>query len=401
MADKNVNWDSLPVEIVTQILIRLPIKSIIISTSVCKTWKSLIQNPTFIPTHLHHSINNNNHHHLLFRLCQDGKEIYALHNDDDDDFTEHTRFDFPFHAVNDNTFRVVGTCNGLVCLSDDLIVNKVHHFFLWNPCVRKFVKLPYPNLTYKTHGGVSASIGFGFDAKTNDYKVVRMVNLPNPNSNSKNLRRDRPKVEVYTLSTGEWRMVTAALPPICTVLGLQQVAFVNGALHWLAFRWTDDDLIYHFVLVFELEDEVFREIQLPELPGYENTYDLDGPVSVYKNCLALFKKRYYRHYRIDFFENKEGSSDQNIWVMKEYGVASSWTKVFTITDQDPDMPFAIGFRRNGEFVLQVESGQLISVDVGNQKMKDLGISSDKNAFVDSYVESLVLLDKAANGAVTY
>jgi hypothetical protein len=73
MADKNVNWDSLPVEIVTQILIRLPIKSIIISTSVCKTWKSLIQNPTFIPTHLHHSINNNNHHHLLFRLCQDGE----------------------------------------------------------------------------------------------------------------------------------------------------------------------------------------------------------------------------------------------------------------------------------------------------------------------------------------
>ena len=82
-------------------------------------------------------------------------------------------------------------------------------------------------------------------------------------------------------------------------------------------------------------------------------------------------------------------------------IASSWTKVFTITDQDPDMPFAIGFRRNGEFVLQVESGQLISVDVGNQKMKDLGISSDKNAFVDSYVESLVFLDKAANGAVTY
>ena len=43
-------WDSLPHEI-----LHLPIKSIITCTSISKTGKSLIQNPSFISTHLLHS----------------------------------------------------------------------------------------------------------------------------------------------------------------------------------------------------------------------------------------------------------------------------------------------------------------------------------------------------------
>ena len=51
-------------------------------------------------------------------------------------------------------------------------------------------------------------------------------------------------------------------------------------------------------------------------------------------------------------------------------------------------------------VLEMQSLQLISLDLGNQNMKDLGINTYSYTFVGSYVESLVLLDKAANGAVT-
>ena len=278
---------------------------------------------------------------------------------------------------------MVGTCNGLVCLSDNLNTY-IDKLFLWNPCVRKFVKIPSPNVevTFWKY----ESIGFGFDAKTNDYKVARVVTLVD-NAHS---RKDRPVVEVYSLSTGEWRMVTALLP-ICTLRGREQVGFVNGALHWLAFRRIDDGHKFHyFVLVFDLGDEVFREILLPELPGYETTYKLEGSVSVYGNCLALFQKEC-------------NNGQQNIWVMKEYGVASSWTKVLTIPHQDPgvDIPMPIGFRRNGEVMLKMDDGQLVSVDLGNQKMNNLGISSYGYTSVYSYVESLVLLDKATNGAVTY
>ena len=86
--------------------------------------------------------------------------------------------------------------------------------FLWNPCVRKFVKLPKPNITCFSHGDYNASVGFGFDSKTNDYKVVRFVTLGEKGQKGKS----PPEVEVYSLSTGKWRMVTA-LPLIGAARG--------------------------------------------------------------------------------------------------------------------------------------------------------------------------------------
>jgi F-box interacting protein len=384
------NADFLPDEIVTQILLRLPIKSIIISICVCKTWKSIIQNPTFISTHLHRSINNNNnHHHLLFRLREDDadiEQIYALHNDDDNDFTEHTRFDFPFQGPDFNAmYNHVDTINGLLCLSDDLdSPTNLHQFLLWNPCVRKFLKLPSPNVTYETHGEFNESIGFGFDTKNNDFKVVKLVTT----RENFNLRKDRPLVELYSLSTGEWRMITASLPPICGLAHRERHVFVNGALHWLALRMTDYLKIYCFILVFDLGDEVFREILLPEDPDY-----FGASLSVYGNSIAFFQE----------WASCNGGHF-NIWVMKEYGVASSWTKVLTVANQGregEDISRPIGFRRNGEVMLKMDDGQLVSQDLETQERKDLRINSYNYTFVDYYVESLVLLDKAANDVVTY
>jgi|UniRef100_A0A2N9I026 F-box interacting protein len=376
MSDRYVSYDFLPVEIVTNILLRLPTKSLITCICVCKTWKSLIQNPNFISTHLHLSINNNNHH-LLFCHRSNNEVVYAsaLHNDDD--FTQHTGFDFPLLGPELKVY-VVNTCNGLVCLCDysSTITNEL--YFLWNPCVRRLVRLPSPNVTFQTHGDYYASIGFVFDSKTNDYKVVRVVDV---------FPKYRPLVEVYSLATGEWRMV-AALPPICSVVKglLPPQIFVNKALHWPAYRRSDDSKRHGgFILVFDLGDEVFCEILLPEVPNF-----CTDSVFVYGNSVAFSQRT---------------SLSLNIWVMKEYGVASSWTKVCTVSNQvlGKGIPFPIGFRRNGEVLYTAYEGQLVVMDLENQKMKDLRIGLDwyEYKFVDSYVESLVLLDKAANVAVTY
>ena len=281
---------------------------------------------------------------------------------------------------------MVGTCNGLVCLSDNLNTY-IDKLFLWNPCVRKFVKIPSPNIevTFWTHGEFNASIGFGFDAKTNDYKVVRMVSLV-MNADD---QRDQPEVEVYSLSTGEWRVISPLLPPICVLNSDDTPAFVNGAMHWIAFRRDDDFKLHHFVLVFDLGDEVFREILLPEFPEGEGRSEL---CAGYGNSIALFLGSYYSGFFI-------------IWVMKEYGVASSWTIVLGIHNQDIGsgewVPRPIGFRRNGKVVLAFKNGKLVSWDLEGKEGKILRITSCMSPFVDSYVESLVLLDKATNVAVTY
>ena len=386
-----VSYDFLPVEIVTNILLRLPIKSIRTCICVCKTWKSIIQNSTFVSTHLNLSIKSNNNL-ILCRLCSDildDKEVYVLYNDKDDDLTEHTRLGFPLHgpdfrpSKNDlDIFRVVGTCNGLICLYDlyDYLTKCIEQLFLWNPCVRKFVKLPSPNGTLlSSHVGMETRVymGFGFDSKNNDYKVVRVLF---------HIQTDIPEyqceVEVYSLSTGEWRMVTVSLPNCDLFLHTKQKGSVNGALHWLASRQTDDHNIHHFISVFDLVGEVFQEIVLPEII---HTLDIAN-ISVYGNSIAVVL-------------TKGHTVHQNIWVMKEYGVVSSWTKVLTIDDYF--LRYAMGFRRNGEVLLRTKEWPYASLDLENQKTKELGISSNGFRLVGSYVESLVLLDMAPNGAVTY
>ncbi|KAL4613980.1 hypothetical protein ACB092_07G022000 [Castanea dentata] len=375
-------WDSLPPEIITDVFLRLPVKSIITCTCVSKTWKYLIQNPTFISNHLHHS-NNNNHPLLFFRLIEENeKEQYALHFDDNQDFNEYTRLcssekehyvlhfdnqdfneytrfdDFPFHGPSfGGIFNVVGTCNGLIFLADDLY-GYLCKFFLWNPCVRKFVKLPIPNITFFSHGGYDATVGFGFDSKTNDYKVVRFVTLKEKGQKGKS----PPEVEVYSLSTGKWRMVTAS-PPIGAARGREQEAFVNGALHW-----------------------VFREIALPKLSDQNgDEYWVRVSISAYGNSLALFQQGFSIH-RL------------SIWVMKDYADASSWTKIRTLPDaflvEGVPRSHCIpkGFRKSGEVILELYGGYLISRDLETKDFKNLRIRGYAYTFVDSYVESLVLLD---------
>jgi hypothetical protein len=166
-----------------------------------------------ISTHLHLSIKSNSNLNFLRLFSRQNIELYALYNDDDDDFTEHTMFDFPLKPLNSKrlfcAMALVGICNGLVCLSDDSHIN-TEQFYLWNPCVRKFVKLPLPNVACQSS---KKHIGFGFNSKTNDYKVVSVVSL----EVDPNILKERPKVEVYSLSTGVWRIITTALPPICSL----------------------------------------------------------------------------------------------------------------------------------------------------------------------------------------
>ena len=240
------------------------------------------------------------------------KEHYVLHFDNQD-FNEYARFDdFPFHGQSyDGIFHVLGTCNGLIFLADDLY-GYHYNFFLWNPCVRKFVKLPKPNITFFSHGGYDASVGFGFDSKTDDYKVVRFVTLEEKGQKGK----APPAVEVYSLSTGKWRMV-AASPPIGAARGRKPEAFVNGALHWVALRKTGNKFL-NFVMVFDLGEEVFREIALPKLLDQNgDEYWVRVSISAYGNSLALFQQRIYR---------------LSIWVMKDHADASSWTKIISLAD---------------------------------------------------------------------
>ncbi|XP_058219394.1 F-box protein CPR1-like [Rhododendron vialii] len=130
--------DYIPQDVLVNIFIRLTIKTLLQCTSVCKSWYSIIVNPSFIDSHLNRpptQTYNNAHHLLLVRTCSSdddgGKELYSLHCDDES-FDEYAKLHFPFSKAFNMFFRIVGSCNGVLCLTDDQM-SYVHNTIMWNP----------------------------------------------------------------------------------------------------------------------------------------------------------------------------------------------------------------------------------------------------------------------------
>lgn len=358
---------NFPGEIMQEILLKLPIKSIVRFTSVCKSWNSLIRNPSFISTHLNQTISSTKHSLFLLRFSYK-EEHFSLHFDDDE-FKEFMQLDnYPLKGI-DKYFSLIGSCNGLTCLADCLYPQS-NAFILWNPSISKFKTLPKPNVSFETHGEYNANIGFGFDSCANDYKVLRIVELAND---------DEPVIELYSLAADYWKILNTEVLKYGIVTSCSQ-AFVNGVVHFIAYHRNKHGRTCKFwVLGFDISREVFREIILPESFAEEIR-----SVLVFKeSTIALFTTSYY--YPVKF----------HLWVMKKYGVAGSWIKLLSLGNQLKAIPRAFGFRKSGELVLQFHGGELASYDGESQQMKSLRIHQKPgNYFFYSYVQSLVLFDKA-------
>lgn len=120
---------------------------------------------------------------------------------------------------------VIGTCNGLICISSQYECDDVT--ILWNPYIRKFVNLSRPKST-TSEVVFEVRFAFGYDARTNDYKVLKFTNF----IFGFNLTN---KVEVYSLARGCWRSLSAAVVADLAstgFIGVRNRVFLNGSLHW-------------------------------------------------------------------------------------------------------------------------------------------------------------------------
>ncbi|KAG5541254.1 hypothetical protein RHGRI_021184 [Rhododendron griersonianum] len=123
--------DYLPADALISILTLLPPKSLVQLRCVCKTWQSLITSHDFICAYLQTPL-------LLLRHTEKyGEELYSLRSDDAD-FTSLRDFKCPFKTHSGCFFRVVGCCNGVICLSDDFACYN-YTIILWNPSIRRYL----------------------------------------------------------------------------------------------------------------------------------------------------------------------------------------------------------------------------------------------------------------------
>ncbi|KAL6128917.1 hypothetical protein ACLB2K_072270 [Fragaria x ananassa] len=369
-------------------------------TTVCKSWLLKIKASTFVQSHLCTTIDSNNQNdaHLTSssisaRSYSKERICYEHHwlRWDSPEFGEYSKLSNPLSFFTPKNkpqeLRVTGTCNGLVCLEsyyDNSCKERLPALMLWNPSVRKIVKLPRlpgwcdPNdYNYKVYR-MYEPLGFGYDPHANDYKVLKIVIL---RSDWFSFRYSYV-VQVYSLAGGSWRRLDASFAPLdLQASGIKRPAFINGCLHMLKCR--DDDMYCcthdWFIAYFNLGTEVFGEIMIPEALQKQRC-----SISRYGDSLALIK---------DYDTRDPNNRGCEIWVMKEYGVAESWTYLFNVPVVQND---TYGFRRCGEVVLMEEKdgGQsrmvLFDPKSGNQ-VKVIGSEDHVYCFMDSFVESSVVL----------
>ncbi|XP_058007931.1 F-box protein CPR1-like [Hevea brasiliensis] len=248
---------------------------------------------------------------------------------------------------------------------------------LWNPSVRKIVNIPCPNVTFTSHGFYKHLLGFGFDSATDDYTLVRIVYLPDSNFNFDKIP---PLVEIYSLRSRVWRKVdNNDLKYV--IADFSKSAFLNGTCHWVATKPLNGPGVCDAIVSFSLGEEVFGEMEVPDCLVKKYQF---VDVAVFDGSLLLVAS---------FKLTGEGCF--TVWMMKEYGVPGSWTRLFHIPDFKSHLKWIrklVAFRQSGKVLLAKLFGQLVCYDPKTEEIFDTKIWGNAHSFyLDTFVESLLMI----------
>ncbi|KAI3523636.1 hypothetical protein L1887_01909 [Cichorium endivia] len=284
-------------EIISEILSRLPVESLLRCKSVCKLWCSMISDLHFVKSHLNLSTSNNRyaHHRLIFytvpRVNLKSSPLYDMLYDNSCNALE---LDYPLkHPL--KSVWIAGSCNGLlfIAIEEDTL-------FIWNPSTRRSNMLPDGG--FKVRSGWYVLYGFGYDKSRDDHKVVGISCI------FRNGAKYDTKVKIYSLKTGNWKKIGDF--PHGIPLD-DSGKFSNGALHWAASQ--DFGSSYSWTIVsLDLTTETYGEILQPVYDEGDKDLTL-GALGEWLCVLCNYR-----------------GSHADVWVMKVYGVKDSWTKLVSL-----------------------------------------------------------------------
>ncbi|KAK8633317.1 hypothetical protein V6N13_014163 [Hibiscus sabdariffa] len=372
----------LPEDLIMEILLQLPVKSLIRFNCVCKSWCCCFQTSNFIYKHHHINLENNRLNLLCTRAVGrpgPGKVIlnYTQLSTEQDDFLS-PKLDNQFTFFKDDGYPpdVLGPRNGLLFFYS---YGQGKKSAIWNPSTREFKTLPPSSIQAPSPGYNSIdSAGFGFDSNTGDYKVIQFVdrvslNFPSPDDEYTPPGYDFT-VELYSLKTDSWKEIpfsgvfTDSYHNLCDT-------YVNGTCHWHAGK---DPPPEHNprILSFDMADEKFSTFPFPEFGGDLDYYWFQ--LLEFHGSLGIF---------IYPFQAPEKSFD--LWVMNgEY----TWTKQLCI-DPIPRVENPLGFWKNGDLFLETPDHQLVLFEHRTGEVKRPGIKTSLCSMrVFAYAESLVRIN---------
>ncbi|XP_059437385.1 F-box protein CPR1-like isoform X1 [Corylus avellana] len=368
---------SLPSELVNEILLRLPVEPLIRFQCVSKLWHALINHTDFIQRHLELSIAVNRERTLIFKECDVDPPLncfWARFNDEQIDRAL-TKIRQPLRNEKLYT-QILDYCNGLVCLHD-----YERGIAIWNPLIRRYKKLPFEPIENPTgftdcRSG-SPDLAFGYDPVNDDYKVMRVVQFYRKIEKIEATNAFAFELKVYSLRAHSWKRVEEEWPK--ELSPRSSSASLNGAFHWLVGPPTPARSS-ETLLAFDLATEKFREYTIPVQSDDDSVLGLE----VLKGCLCIC---------VNVFVTRN-----DVWVMKEYGVISSWARLYTIEQGAVPWTFEyckpLAYSKDGKKVLMEQDfAYLFWYDIEEKRGTRVRFRPMLKSFqTATCVGSLVLLD---------
>lgn len=362
---------SIPDDLVLQILIRLPVKSLLRFRSVCKSWKFMVSDPWFVDAHRSRSATT-----LLIS------------------FPEIRRFNF--FCVKDGEVselsqpplcNISQSINGLICIYEQYEAcsrKQLFRVILCNPSTREVVTLPptsFPSPNY-----IQQYISLGYDPSTGTYKILRgwleIYGAAN--------------YEIFTLgSSHAWRIIKdGPYDP----LESKEIC-VSGTIYWAPQARNGNS-----VTAFDVGEEKFRSVAVPpEAPLWDelNTsiIQIDGRMAI------VDYQDVGRRISTVMVIWKLEDSVKGVWSQKRILVPECWVERILTSPRAP--PFCIASGDSGYITLipngffreyfivhwNIEEGRLWREEINPPSNCHCRFSIINSRQVREYVKSLLSLKK--------
>ena len=196
----------IPLDVMAEILSRVPARSLMRFKCVCKLWNSIIQEQQFIACHLHKRSSTANLNIIILSWIPWIHE-FSLHYFAEDCHKFNMR-GLQRRGDRDG-YQISNSCNGLLCVFGKTTT------YVVNPSIRKFLKLPETRHKYGGH----VNVALGHDISTGEYKIVRLF------------QQDQKTIGcmVFTMGSNSWRFLRN-MPFDITTSAL--AVFVNEHIVW-------------------------------------------------------------------------------------------------------------------------------------------------------------------------
>lgn len=361
----------LPFEIIVEILLHLPVEALLRCRCVSKRWRLLIDNPRFIRQQLAQSTRSHSNQTLFLRHKSVLRTIDLTSLGQDISFGAALKeINYPLMCYGDE-IKLLGSCNGLLSLS-----NAADDVIIWNPSLRKHRFLPNFNIKPRKNSGIPLSVcvyGFGFLQKTDDYKLLRLVQYI-----SQPIESD---VCVYSMASNSWKRIQDM--PYSLIYPRKMGVFVDIALHWVMTPELVPDSP-NYIVGFNLESEDFSVIPQPDI--IDQSFEID--VAALDGCLCMVAN--YRNTGVD------------VWIMNKYGMKDSWAKLFSILQEDVprsnEFMWPLTYSQGGDLILvQQDKKILFWYDKKRKAVQKIQIQDMPSTFeTEVCLRSLVPLDYREN-----